>query len=200
MNVDYMKNIAFAFTLVIVILVSGCDEVFPPYTTPENVLVCSFPNAVLDTINITYYSDAGYYSAGSVVTLKIDVVNTYDDLLQGDAAIGDRVTIQSFGPSPGVIVVPITLGNLRSPPVFRGTIALRPKDTAHFEIKWLPIDKNGRPAYVGMNYSQVDSARVYGPIECIAFADIRLFERVQAVATENYRFKLYFKEYTIKGN
>jgi hypothetical protein len=199
MKVEYIKYLAFVFTVVIIVLTYGCDEVLPPYAIPENVLVCSFENKNLDTVILNYFESNSTYSAGSS-TFKINVVNTYDNLLQGDAEIGDRITIQSFGPSPSVMVVPITLGSLRSPPVFRGTIAMRPNDTAHFEIKWLPIDNKGKPAYIGLNYSQVDSAKVYGPVEFIAIADVRLFERVQAISSENYRFKLYFKEYTIKAN
>ncbi|MFA6468512.1 MAG: hypothetical protein WCW35_06410 [Bacteroidota bacterium] len=149
----------------------------------------------LDTVVIYYYEAADYYSTNSTITLDIDVINTYDDLLQGEALIGDRVTLQSFGKTPAVIVIPLTLGTLRSPSVFRGSIALAPQDTARFKLGFLPLDKNHQPVYIGSSYVQIDTARIYGPIEFIASADIRLFERVQSFHISNHRFKVYFKEY-----
>ena len=173
---------------------SSCDEVFPPYSIPQNVLSGSIHINDLDTVTVYYNKSTDYYYTNNSLTLNIDVVNTYDDLLQGDAMIGDRLTLQAFGKRPAVIVIPLTLGSLRFPSVFRGTLALSPHDTAKFRIAFLPIDKNNIPVYFGGDYVQVDSFRVYGPIEFIANADIRLFERVQSIFTGNYRFSVFFKE------
>ncbi len=188
------KTLSFAGVLIGSAFLASCDELFPPYETPQNVLAGSISVRTADTVSVFYYAAVDYYVSNTVVTLDIDVVNTYDDLLQGDAHIGDRLTIQGFGPNPSVIVVPITLGSLRSPSVFRGTVALPPKDTARFRIPFVPMDKNNRPAYVGMPFVIVDSSKIYGPVEYIASADIRLFERVQSFEVKNFRFQLYFKE------
>ena len=198
MKKTIIDNIALSIAIIFFIFISGCDEVFPPYSTPDNVLVASVKTIDLDTVVMYYRPMFDFYYTNAAVTLNISVVNTYDDLLQGDAAIGDRITLQSFGPTPNVIVVPVILGNLLFPSVFQGTIAMRPLDTALFQIKWLPIDKNNRPVYIGASFTQVDSAKVFGPIEFVVDGDIRLFERVQSISLDRYRFSMYFKQYDLE--
>lgn len=198
MKKNIIDNVALCIAIIFFIFITGCDEVFPPYSTPENVLVGSMKTFDRDTVVMYYHPQGDFYYTNSAVTLNISVVNTYDDLLQGDAAIGDRITLQSFGPTPNVIVVPVTLGNLLFPSVFQGTIAMRPRDTAQFQIKWLPIDKNNRPVYIGAPFTQVDSAKVFGPIEFVVDGDIRLFERVQSISLDRYRFSMYFKQYDLE--
>lgn len=176
--------------------ISSCDEVFPPYSIPQNVLTGSMNIRDLDTVVVYYNTTTNFYYTNSALTLDINVINTYDDLLQGEALIGERITLQSFGKTPAVIVIPLTLGSLRSPSVFRGSLALAPHDTAKFRIGFLPVDKKGLPVYVGSDFVQLDSSKIYGPIEFIGTADIRLFERVQSFSTSYYRFSLYFREYT----
>ena len=198
MKKTIIDKIALCIALIFFIFISGCDEVFPPYSTPENVLVGSMKTIDRDTVVMYYHPQGDFYYTNSAVTLNISVVNVYDDLLQGYASIGERITLQSFGPTPNVIVVPVILGNLLFPSVFQGTIALRPLDTALFQIKWLPIDKNNRPVYIGAPFTQVDSAKVFGPIEFVVDGDIRLFERVQSISLDRYRFSMYFKQYDLE--
>ena len=177
------------------LFISSCDEPFPPYSVPQNVLSGNFKITNLDTVVVYYEEEYDYYYTGSSISLDINVVNTYDDLLQGEALIGDRITLQAFGKKPAVIVIPLTLGSLRTPSVFRGALALPPHDTARFSLAFLPLDKNHRPVYVGSSFVTEDSAKIYGPIEFIASADIRLFERVQSFSISNFKFQVYFKEY-----
>jgi hypothetical protein len=182
------------------ILNISCDEVFPLYTEPTNVLSTELSIGKPDTLTVFYDGLSDSYSTSPALTMSIKVTNVYDDLLQGDAFIGDRLVLQAFGTTPEVIIVPITLGSLRFPSVFRGTIALPPKKSADFQVPFLPVPKNNRPVYRGMSYIALDSAKLYGPIEFIANAEIRLFQRVQSIRSNEYRFKLYFKEYEVKRN
>ncbi len=197
MNHRRSQNIAvLLIALSILAFIPSCEEIFPPYSIPQNVLTGSMKIRDLDTVVVIHYEEFDFYVTTSAITLDIDVINKYDDLLQGEALIGDRITLQAFGKTPAVIVVPLTLGSLRTPSVFRGSLALPPNDTARFRLGFLPMDKKNIPVYVGSDFVQVDSSKIYGPIEFIASADVRLFERVQPFAIGNYRFKVYFKEYT----
>lgn len=181
--------------MVWLVVMAGCDEAFPPYTTPENVLEGWMSIRGGDTVSVFYFPATEQYIVTAGAPIEVFLRNTYDDLLQGEAFIGERLTIQSFGANPEVIVVPITLGHLRTPSVFRGSIAIRPEDTARFQIPWLPVNKANRPIYLGMPFTVKDSVKVYGPVEFIVDGEVRLFERVQSVDVQRLRFNLYFREY-----
>lgn len=181
--------------MVLLVVMAGCDETFPPYTTPENVLEGWMSGRSGDTVSVFYFPATDGYFVTSGSPIEVFLRNAYDDLLQGEAAIGERLTIQSFGANPEVIVVPINLGNLRTPSVFRGNVAIRPGDTARFQVPWLPVNKANRPIYLGMPFTVKDSTKVYGPVEFIVDGEVRLFERVQSVVVQRLRFKLYFREY-----
>lgn len=175
----------------------SCDEVFPPYEEPANVLAGTMQINSPDTVDMIHDPIAGYFS-NSVLSIDISVKNTYDKLLQGDAEVGENVVLQSFGASPKIIVIPLTLGNLLSPPAFMGSIALPPASEAKFSAPFIPLGSDNLPVYIGSPYISRDTTKLYGPIEFIATADIRLFERVQPITISNYRFSLYFREYTLK--
>ena len=182
--------------LAISFLVPSCDEVFPPYQEPDNVLVGTMKINGPDTVDMFYEPLSGGYFPSSALGLEISVENAYDNLLQGDAEVGEKVVLQSFGVSPKIIVIPLTLGNLLSPPVFRGSIALPPKSAAKFSAQFLPLGSDGLPVYLGSPYTSTDTTKLYGPIEFIATANVRIFERVQPITISEYRFSLYFREYT----
>jgi hypothetical protein len=176
--------------------VQSCDEVFPPYQEPADVLVGKMQINSADTVNMVFDNFSGSYYTNSVLALNISVKNVYDDLLQGEAEVGERVVLQSFGASPKVIVIPLTRGTLLSPPVFMGSIALPPKSEAKFSVQFLPVGSDNLPVYLGGPFTSMDSTKVYGPIEFIANAEIRLFQRVQPITIRNYKFSLWFREYT----
>lgn len=176
-------------------LLVSCDEVFPPYAQPRNVLRGELSAVVPDTIEVFQSPDDGSYSMNSSFTFKVTITNLHDDLLEGTAQVGGNISVFTFGAVPRLVVVALTLGDLRRPPVFQGNIALPPGKDAEFDLYWLPIPNanNGHMLFEGESYVEKDSARVYAPISCIAYATAQLFERVQAAKAGECQFSLVFR-------
>jgi hypothetical protein len=177
--------------LIMTLPVTSCKEEFPPYTEPENVLQGEMQIDIPDTVNV-YFDGANYYFNGAFV-IGIVVTNVFDDLLQGKALINGRVFLQSFSQVPRAFVVPLSVGDLRSPPVVGGNIAIGPGRQAEFSVLWVPISTDEEVVFAGLPYTEVGSDRLYGPIDFIAYADIQLFERVQPIRLPSLQFSLVFK-------
>ena len=192
------KNAAVLLSVLLFLCLS-CRETLPPRTEPAEVLVGAITIGELDTVEVQYDAKRDKYTLNASFPLKITLQNVYDDLLQGKAKVDGKVVFQTFGRIPNIITVPITLGNLMVPPVFRGDVALPPKKTAEYDILWIPVGDNQKVVYLGCPSVPVDSALLYGPVELIATAEVSLFERVQPIKIPGRRFTLLFKEYTI-GN
>jgi hypothetical protein len=172
---------------------AGCDEEFPPYSEPEKVLQSDLLFVSDDTVSVHRSSTTGDYYFSSTMVLKVEVTNLHDDLLQGPARIDGRITLQSFSQIPRTLVVPLTRGDLRTPPVYQGTIAIPPGSKAEFSILWLPYATDGAVVFEGLPFTQVGSARFYGPIAFIGSAEVQLFERLQPVRSGSLEFSLVFK-------
>ena len=176
------------------ILLSSCDEVFPPYTEPASVLVGELTSATPDTVE-AYFDGFAYYMNTPMI-FKVSVTNTYNDLLQGTAQVGGTIVVNSFSQKPRTLTVPITAGNLLAPPVFQGNIAVAPGKQASFSTLWVPYALDKKIVWEGTSYTTIGDARYYGPITFIGSADVRLFQKVQAVKTAELQFKAVFK---VKG-
>jgi len=170
----------------------GCDEPFPSMKQPENVLSVETEIKVPDTLSC-YRSETGEWYSNEPLIIIIRVINTYDDLLQGEASVEGHADLQAFGTVPRIVVVPFSLGALRKPPVFAKNIALAPDSSAEFQMLWLPIATDDQPVWEGSPYvTQPSGAKLYGPIEFLLQGEVRLFARIQPIKFSGTRFSMYF--------
>jgi hypothetical protein len=178
--------------MLISILLLSCDEPFPQYTEPENVLSGEISVTGPDTVLV--YNIMGVYFINTPLIMNVNVTNRHDDLLQGDALVDGLVIVQSFSEIPRVLLVPLTTGNLLTPPVFQGNIALGPGASAQFSTLWIPFAVDGSIVYGGTSFVQTPTGRIYGPIDFIPSVEVQLFERVQPIKFEGQAFSLIFRE------
>lgn len=169
----------------------GCEEEFPPYTEPANVLQGELQLVAPETVSV--HSDLSGYFFNDLLILKTTITNVHDDLLQGRARIAGEISLQSFSQVPRAFAVPLTLGDLRTPPVAQGNIAIGPGRKAEFSVLWVPYATDGTIVFAGLPYAQVGPDKMYGPIDFIAYADVQLFERVQPFRLPSVEFRLVFK-------
>lgn len=177
----------FAFALL------SCDEVFPPYEEPQHVLQADVNLTAPDTVDLYLDAMTTIYYLITPMVLSVTVRNTHNDLLEGDALVQGRVVIQSFGEIPRTAVVPLSLGNLRTPPVFQGRIALGPDRKAEFSQLWVPQTTDEKMVFEGWTPQPAGERVVYGPISFKARAEVQLFERVQPVRSAEYDFARVFR-------
>jgi hypothetical protein len=178
------------------VALSSCEEDFPPYTEPANVLNVEVEAVNADTVEMYFDGLTGQYFINTPMILNVRVINTHDDLLEGEALIDGLMTIQSFSEIPRTMTVPLGTGDLRTPPVFQGNIAIAPDSAAEFSTLWLPIAADGKVVYDGLPFVQVGGSRVFGPIEFMVSVDVQVFERVQAIRAEGFAFSQIFREFT----
>lgn len=181
---------------VMLVCIDACKEPFPSYQEPVDVLVGEVTLSAPDTVDVYYNGITQGYYLNSVMVLKVVVTNVHDDLLQGLALVGGRITLQSFGEVPRILVVPLSASNLRTPPLFGGNLALGPGRKAEFTELWLPYSTDSHIVFEGVSYTVVNGDRVYGPIDFIAFSDVQIFERVQPIRTSPLQFRLVFRVVT----
>lgn len=174
-------------------LVASCNEEFPPYEAPADVLQARISLECPDTVDVYWDSFSHQYSLNSTMVLKVEVTNVHDDLLQGKARVGGRIRVQSFAQIPRVLLVELTNGNLRTPPLFQGNIALGPGKKAEFSELWLPYATDKQIVFEGLSYVEQGARRIYPPIFFIATADVQLFERVQPVRSSETAFAIVFR-------
>ncbi len=179
--------------LVAILLACGCEEEFPPYTEPENVLRAELVMQSPDTVLLYRDGVTGNYYLSTPMTFRVIVTNTYQDLLQGEARVGEQIVAQSFATVQRTMVVPLTLGSLLRPPVFQNTVALAPQSDAEFSLLWLPIGTDGRWVFEGNPFVNLGGDQLYGPISFLASADAQIFSRVQPVRTPQIAFTKYFR-------
>ncbi len=174
-------------------LVPACDEVFPPYDEPKDVLEGTLNVIAPDTVDLFYERVTEQYFLMSQLIVRVSVVNVYDNLLQGTARVDGTVALQSFSQLPRTLLIPLTQGNLLTPPVFQGSLALAPGDSAEFSELWLPFATDGKIVFEGLPFQIVDSAKVYPKMDFVATAKAQLFERVQAISVGDYKFSAVFR-------
>jgi uncharacterized protein YcsI (UPF0317 family) len=188
-----MKTIASITGLLLLILslLSGCKEPFPPYEEPTNILVATIAKTGADTLYITQDS-TGTTIGVDPIGLTVSVRNNYTQLLQGAAQVTGRLNAIMTAPFP--MVLPTTsLGqsDLIRPPVYQNAIALPPGQSAEFRAT---VFANLVPTLMSSvphtDQIRADSTKVitYAPVTLQAQAEVRLFELVQPVKTEVLTF------------
>jgi uncharacterized protein YcsI (UPF0317 family) len=188
-----MKPIASITGLLLLVLslLSGCKEPFPPYEEPTNILVATIAKTGADTLYITQDS-TGTTIGVDPIGLTVSVRNNYTQLLQGAAQVTGRLNAIMTAPFP--MVLPTTsLGqsDLIRPPVYQNAIALPPGQSAEFRAT---VFANLVPTLMSSvphtDQIRADSTKVitYAPVTLQAQAEVRLFELVQPVKTEVLTF------------
>jgi hypothetical protein len=183
-----MKRLLFAIGVGLVAL--ACDEPFPTYQEPTDVLAASVGSEGSDTLLITA-DTTGVVVWYEPLLLAVMVRNTYTQLLEGEALVDGSVNVTMTSPLPRVFSTSrIEPYHLVRPPVLSGTMALTPADTALFSVRYFP--SAGNTFFLeGVPYEQTmlaDSTirRVYAPVTFQVDCDVRLFERVQPVRAPAY--------------
>jgi len=168
----------------------ACREPFPPYDEPASVLTAQTKLTSPDTVVVTISMVGTFLS--SVLRYDVNVINNYDNLLQGEAYVNGQVVVQSFGDVPRTCLIPLKRGDLRKPPVFQGNIALAPDSSAAFSAFWFPLATDGKMVWEDLPYSGINP-RFYGPIQFVASSEVQIFSRVQAIRSGQIEFALVFK-------
>ena len=189
-----MKTIACitGLLLLIISLLLGCKEPFPPYEEPTNILVATIAKTGADTLYITQDS-TGTTIGVDPIGLTVSVRNNYTQLLQGAAQVTGRLNAIMTAPFP--MVLPTTsLGqsDLIRPPVYQNAIALPPGQSAEFRATLSSYDLvlTLMSSVPHTDQIRADSTKVitYAPVTLQAQAEVRLFELVQPVKTEVLTF------------
>ncbi len=188
-----MKTTTALLMILVLAMYFGCEEPFPPYEEPANVLAGEISVSAPDTVEGAYDPVTGQYFLNTPIILKAKLTNTYDDLLQGAALVNGTITLQSFSAVPRVCLVPLSTGDMRKPPVFQGNIALGPGTDAEFSVIWLPVATDKKYVFEDIPYTLVGKDRFYSPITFIAVAEVQIFERVQPIRFGNLEFTVVFK-------
>jgi hypothetical protein len=168
----------------------ACDEPFPPYDEPANVLTGNLSLTSPDTALVTVDQTGTYLS--SLMRFDVNVINSYDNLLQGEARVNGQIVVQSFGNIPRTCLLPLTQGNLGRPPVFQGNIALGPDSSADFSAFWFPLATDGKMVWEDLPHTGGNPS-YYGPIRFIASAEVQIFDRIQAIRFGQLEFEIVFK-------
>ncbi len=176
-------------------MVLSCEEPFPTYSSPENVLQGSIEVVAPDTV-IVYFVPEGGWFLNTPLILNVNMTNIHDDLLSGPALVNGLVTIQSFSEIPRVMTVPLTTGNLLGPPVFQGSVSIPPGESANFSTLWIPFAVDGSIVFEGLPFVSANGKKYYGPISFQPRAEVQIFEQVQPVEFEGAEFTLLFEEQT----
>jgi hypothetical protein len=168
----------------------ACDEPFPTYQEPTDVLAASVQSESGDTLLITA-DTTGVVVWTEPLLLSVSVLNTYTQLLEGEALVEGSVNVTMTAPLARVFrTTRIEPYHLVRPPVLSGNMALAPADTALFSMRYLPSSGN---AFLleGVPYQETvleDSTirRLYAPVTFQVDCDVRVFERVQPVRAPAY--------------
>jgi hypothetical protein len=175
-------------------VISGCDEPFPAYQQPENVLSVEVAITAKDTISVYYDDVYKKYYLDDPMIFSSSVTNEHINLLQGTARVNGVIHVQSFSQIPKLIEVTLNPADMRYPPTFQGNIALPPGNKAQFSTLWVPVAIDGKIIYEGLPYTLVGGIKLYGPISFTAVAEIQIFDRVQAIKSKPIEFKAYFRQ------
>ena len=196
-----MKRLSAYFVLVL-FAVAGCEEPFPTYQEPRDVLEASLQKTSRDSVLIVIDS-TGVVLGIDPGKFRVYVKNKYQQLLEGEALINGRVSFFSFVPVPRVAVSSLARGNLYVPPIFQNRIAIPPGDSARLDVSWSYLTPSGY-LYTGLpyeeSYSGTTRIRTYTPVSVTAEAEVQVFERVQAIRTTQISFTLVFIELKLNAH
>jgi hypothetical protein len=186
-----MRAYLFFLLVCALVLQIGCEEPFPAYEEPQNVLSASLKRTTADTLTMVQDS-SGMLIGADPVGISVFVRNEYVQLLQGDALIDGKLNFTMISPAPRAFSTEsLTQSNVVRPPVFQNTIAITPGDSAELRVRWFPASKdfflNGVP-YSEVVRSDSTIFRTYAPVKFHVEGDIRLFERVQSIAIKPMEF------------
>ncbi|MBX2991303.1 MAG: hypothetical protein KF749_09045 [Bacteroidetes bacterium] len=191
-----MKH-AVIMTLLLVTLLSGCDEQLPSYQEPKDVLAAFLQKTTGDTVTVVIDSLERFL--GSEPTrLRVYVQNRHIQLLEGAQLINGKINLFSFVPLPRAASLSLGRSNLFSPPIFQQHVALPPGDSAKLEIGWSHTVIGGGRLYDSLQYTEryqgTTRIRTFAPISITAEGEIQIFERVQAVPLKPITFTLVIQE------
>lgn len=172
--------------------VPACEEPFPPYTEPTDVLAGSVVLSAPDTVRLSYDPNSGIFFLSSILKFDVNVTNTYDNLLQGDAQVEGRILAQSLASVARTCLVELTPGDLRTPPIFGGTIAVPPGESATFSVFWYPKGTDGKMVFEGLPYTVTPEGSCFGPIPFEVDVRVQIFERVQQITFRGEPFTRVF--------
>lgn len=174
-----------------------CDEPFPVYEEPENVLSAELVLTSPDTTTIVRDS-SGSLLGQEPLMVVLRVTNRFNQLLQGEALISGRVNIVMTSPVVRVFETePLLQSMLARPPVFQQTIALPPGESAEFRLSWIP---RGLPFFLeGVPFTETmlpDSTIVqrFSAVTFHAEGDVRIFERVQHMEIPAAEFSVRYTQ------
>ncbi len=171
---------------------SSCTEEFPVYVEPAQVLSAELTFVSPETLVVHYDPILDKWFLENTSSFRIRLTNLHDDILQGKALIAGRIVVQSFAEIPRTCVGELTRGDLRSPTLFQGNLALPPGASAEFSSLWDPEATDGEMIFEGLPFTVVNGVNIYGPVPCVAWAEAQVFEKVQAMRTPNIQFTRYF--------
>lgn len=189
-------NLVRSVVLVLVIILASCDEPFPVYQEPEDVLQGELIFESADTVEAVWESFTSQWYFNDVMTFRVEITNVHDDLLEGKARVDGMILVLAFSDIPRATRAPLNTGNLVKPPVFQGNIAIGPGRQAVFSTFWLPVALDGNAVWEGLPFTAVGAEKIYGPISFLGVAGAQLFERVQPIQFGEIKFELCFR---VKG-
>lgn len=189
-----MNRIVSKYGLLVAIFLvfASCTEEFPVYEEPAEVLSAELTLVSPDTLIAHHDPVRDQWFLNTVSEFEIHLTNRHDDLLQGKALIAAHIVVQSFAEIPRTCIVELTRGDLRSPALFQGNLALAPGAAAEFSRLWVPEATDGNMLFTDLPCTIVNGMTVYGPITCVAWAEAQIFEKVQSIRTPDMQFTLFF--------
>jgi hypothetical protein len=177
--------------LILVLFLAGCDEPFPSYEEPTDVLVASIAKAGGDTLIIVRDSGGTTLSMNPIL-LNVLVKNTYSQLLQGSAQVTGKLNVVMTFPAPFAFpTTQLVQSDLVTPFVYHDSTALPPGASAKFRAyasgAIVEILEQQVP-YTERTLNDSTKVRTYAPVTFQAEAEVRIFERVQPVRTKPFVF------------
>jgi hypothetical protein len=177
--------------LLMVLLWAGCEEPFPWYEEPTDVLVASIAKAGSDTLYIVRDSGGATISMNPI-RLSVFVKNTYTQLLQGSAQVTGTLNVIMTAPAPFAFpTTQLARSDLITPFVYHDSTALPPGASAEFRAYAsggiVDLLEQQVP-YTERVLSDSTKVRTYAPVTFQAEAEVRLFERVQPIRTKPFVF------------
>lgn len=178
--------------LMLALVFAACDEPFPSYEEPTDILVASIAKvANNDTLYIVADS-AGEVISSTFPRLTVFVRNTYTQLLQGSAQVSGRVNVILIWPVPYAFsTVQLTQSDLVTPFVYHDSTALAPGASAQFRAVVGGTIKSileQQVPFTDRTLPDSTKIRTYAPVTLQAEAEVRIFERVQPIRTKPYVF------------
>jgi len=141
---SYAKSFSFAACILCSVLFLSCDESLPPYKQPPSLLRATFDVAD-GRLSRQVVCDATFLSWDpGAVELRIDVINAFDETLQGPASqVSGEVEVWKKDDRSFRRTIPIA-GVFDPRHVRNGILTLDPGDTLEVVVLWHHNDERNR--------------------------------------------------------